>query len=65
MGPRGRPAVLTERQKAYVREELAKGVSQRELSRVLEGEPVEDPSRLPKGRLGLQSDRKELRQCRC
>ena len=32
----GRPAVLTERQKAYVREELAKGVSQRELSRVLE-----------------------------
>ena len=32
----GRPTVLTERQKEYVREELAKGVSQRELARVLE-----------------------------
>ena len=32
----GRPTVLTDRQKEYVREELAKGVSQRELARVLE-----------------------------
>lgn len=32
----GRPTVLTERQKEYVREELAKGVSQRELARTLE-----------------------------
>ena len=32
----GRLTVLTERQKAYVREELAKGVNQRELARVLE-----------------------------
>ena len=32
----GRPTVLTERQKAYVREELAKGVSQREMARLLE-----------------------------
>ena len=32
----GRPTVLTERQKVYVREEMAKGVSQRELTRVLE-----------------------------
>ena len=32
----GRPTVLTERQKAYVREELAQGVSQRELARTLE-----------------------------
>ena len=32
----GRPTVLTERQKEYVREELAKGVSQRELARLLE-----------------------------
>ena len=32
----GRPTVLTDRQKEYVREELAKGVSQRELARLLE-----------------------------
>ena len=32
----GRPTILTERQKEYVREELAKGVSQRELARTLE-----------------------------
>ena len=32
----GRPSVLTDRQKEYVREELAKGVSQRELARTLE-----------------------------
>ena len=32
----GRPAVLTERQKSYVREELDKGVSLRELARTLE-----------------------------
>ena len=32
----GRPTVLTERQKEYIREELAKGVSQRELARILE-----------------------------
>ena len=32
----GRPTVLTERQKEYVKEELAKGVSQRELARTLE-----------------------------
>ena len=32
----GRPTVLTDRQKSYVREELGKGVSQRELARVLE-----------------------------
>ena len=32
----GRPTVLTDRQKSYVREELAKGVSQRELARTLE-----------------------------
>ena len=32
----GRPTVLTERQKAFIREELAKGVSQRELARTLE-----------------------------
>ena len=31
----GRPTVLTDRQKEYVREELAKGVSQRELARIL------------------------------
>ena len=31
----GRPTVLTERQKAFIREELAKGVSQRELARTL------------------------------
>ena len=31
-----RPTVLTEQQKVYVREELAKGVSQRELARLLE-----------------------------
>ena len=32
----GRPTILTERQKEFVREELAKGVSQRELARTLE-----------------------------
>ena len=32
----GRPTVRKERQKEYVREELAKGVSQRELARTLE-----------------------------
>ena len=32
----GRPTVLTDRQKEYVREELANGVSQRELARTLE-----------------------------
>ena len=32
----GRPTVLTERQKAFIREELAKGVSQRQLARTLE-----------------------------
>ncbi len=32
----GRPTVLTERQKGYVRQELSKGVSQRELARILE-----------------------------
>ena len=32
----GRPTILTERQKEYVREELAKGVSQREPARLLE-----------------------------
>ena len=31
----GRPTVLTERQKEYVREELAKGVSQRERVRAV------------------------------
>ena len=32
----GRPTVLTKRQKEYVREELAKGASQRKLARILE-----------------------------
>ena len=32
----GRPTVLTERQKVYIREELAKGASQRELAKILE-----------------------------
>ena len=32
----GRPTVLTERQKEYIREELTKGVSQRELAKILE-----------------------------
>ena len=32
----GRPSVLTDRQKEYVKEALAKGVSQRELARTLE-----------------------------
>ena len=32
----GRPAVLTDRQKEYIREELSEGVSQRELAKVLE-----------------------------
>ena len=32
----GRPTVLTERQKAFIREELARGVSHRELARTLE-----------------------------